>query len=146
MIAVDTNILVYAHRNDLPFFNAAARGMRELAQGRSLWAIPWPCIHEFYSTVTSPRRFQNPSTTAQALDQMSEWMSSPFVRLIGETASHMGHLQSMIVAGNVIGPMVHDARIAAICVQHGVREFWTVDRDFSRFPQLKCKNPLVNIA
>jgi predicted nucleic acid-binding protein len=39
--------------------------------------------------------------------------------------------------------MVHDARVAAICIAHGVNEFWTVDRDFSRFPDLPTRNPLL---
>jgi predicted nucleic acid-binding protein len=38
---------------------------------------------------------------------------------------------------------VHDARIAALCLQHGVRELWSADRDFNRFPALRTRNPLV---
>jgi hypothetical protein len=48
-----------------------------------------------------------------------------------------------LTAGQVSGPQVHDARVAALCRLHGVRELWTADRDFSRFPGLKVKNPLV---
>lgn len=49
----------------------------------------------------------------------------------------------MIEAGRVKGPQVHDARIAALCLQHGVRELWAANRDFGRFPRLKTTNPLV---
>ena len=47
-----------------------------------------------------------------------------------------------IEAGRIAGPRVHDARVAALCLAHGVRELWTADRDFSRFPGLATSNPL----
>ena len=143
MIAVDTNILVYAHRAESPFFERAIALVRGLVEGRTTWAIPWPCLHEFYGTVTHPRRYLPPSSLTIATDQISEWLGSPSVRVIAETQTHWSVLQNMLIASDVKGPLVHDARIAAICLQHGVREFWTADRDFSRFPALKCHNPLV---
>lgn len=144
MIALDTNILVYAHRGDAPFFAAARDCLRELAQGRAAWAIPWPCIHEFYAIVTHPRRYLPPSTPEQACEQVTQWVNSPSVRLIGETGGHRAALSGLLLGGKIAGGMVHDARVAAICLQHGVREFWTADRDFSRFPQLHCRNPLIH--
>lgn len=144
MIAVDTNILVYAHRTDSPFFNRAILHLRGLVEGRAPWAIPWPCLHEFYATVTHPRRYSPPSSLTMATDQISEWLRSPSVRVIAETQTHWPALQTLLIACDVKGPMVQDARIAAICLEHGVREFWTADRDFSRFPALKCINPLQN--
>lgn len=143
MIAVDTNMLVYAHRADSPFFDQAVKHLRELVEGRRPWAIPWPCLHEFYSTVTHARRYSPPSSLSIATQQISEWLGSPSVRVIAETQTHWSVLQNMLVASDVKGPLVHDARIAAICLQHGVREFWTADRDFSRFPSLNCRNPLI---
>jgi predicted nucleic acid-binding protein len=47
------------------------------------------------------------------------------------------------LTSHVVGPQVHDARVAALCRLHGIRELWTADRDFSRFPQLRVRNPLV---
>ena len=52
MIAVDTNVLVYAHREDSPWHGAASRVVRDLAEGSAPWAIPWPCLHEFLAIVT----------------------------------------------------------------------------------------------
>lgn len=143
MIGVDTNLLVYAHRADSPFFEAASTCIRELAQSPSEWGLPWPCVHEFYGIATHLRRYSPPSTSAQAMLQIKEWLKSPSVRLIGETPHHLAQLESVVIAGRVAGGLIHDARIAAICLQHGVREFWTADRDFSRFPQLNCRNPLI---
>ncbi len=55
MIAVDTNIIVYAHREDSPWHQAAAARVAELAEGSAAWAVPWPCIAEFLAIVTHPR-------------------------------------------------------------------------------------------
>jgi predicted nucleic acid-binding protein len=70
-------------------------------------------------------------------------MGSPVLRLLGEGPGYWEHLRSLVVAGTVSGPQVHDARIAALCIQHRVSCLWTADRDFSRFPSLPTRNPLV---
>ncbi len=142
MIAVDTNILVYAHRRDSPFHGAAAGRMRELAEGTQPWAIPWPCLHEFFSVATHPRIYDPPSTAGQACGQLSAWLESPSLVLIGEGSTHWATLGQLVSDGKVTGPLVHDARIAALCLAHGVSELWTLNRDFSRFPALKTRNPL----
>lgn len=142
MIAVDTNILVYSHRRDSPFHDAAARRVREVAEGTQPWAIPWPCIHEFFSVATHPRIYDPPGTTGQACAQVDAWLGSPSLVLIGEGRTHWATLRGLVSDGKVAGPLVHDARIAALCLAHGVSELWTVNRDFSRFPALKTRNPL----
>ena len=143
MIAVDSNILVYAHRTDSSFYGVASKCLRELAEGRAAWAIAWPCVHEFYSIVTHPNGYTPASTPAQATWQISLWIGSPAARLNRETPSHWAVLQDLLTRSDIKGALVHDARIAAICLQHGVREFWTADRDFSRFAGLNCRNPLI---
>lgn len=143
MIAVDTNILVYAHREDSPWHAAAAACIEGLAAGSAPWAIPWPCLHEFYAIVTHPRIFAPPTPLAAAIDQIEAWLESPTLVLLAESGTHWPTLRSLVKAGRVAGPQVHDARIAALCVQHGARELWTADRDFSRYARLKTRNPLV---
>jgi toxin-antitoxin system PIN domain toxin len=142
VIALDTNILVYAHRKDAAFHESAGSLLRDLAEGRAQWAIPWPCVHEFFSIVTHPRIYAPPSTTRQAVEQLDAWLGSPSLRLIGEHEGHWAALRTLLEQGRVSGPMVHDARIAALCVSHGIRELWTMDRDFARFPDLSTRNPL----
>ena len=66
MIAVDTNILVYAHREDQAWFDAAVAAIRGLAEAGQPWAIPWPCIHEFLAIATNPRIFKHPTKSADA--------------------------------------------------------------------------------
>lgn len=143
MIAVDANILIYAHRRDSPDHYAASSKVESLAQHSAAWAIPWPCLHEFFSIVTNRRIYVPPSTSAEAIAQIEAWLQSPTLVILAESEQHWPVLRRLIVAGKVGGPLVHDARIAAICLEHGVREFWTADRDFGRFPDLRAVNPLV---
>jgi toxin-antitoxin system PIN domain toxin len=141
---IDTNILVYAHRTEMPFHAAAERCVRHLAEGPATWAIPWPCIHEFLAIVTSPRIFRTPSPVTAAIAQVEAWMESPSILLIGESSTHWSVLKQTIESAKIAGPMIHDARVAAICRQHGVAVLLTADRDFSRFRGLKCVNPLLD--
>lgn len=146
MIAVDTNILVYAHREDAPFHEAAYRRIAALAEGSSAWAIPWPCVHEFLAVVTHPRIFAPATPLANALDQVDAWLQSPTLSLIAETELHWRTLRDLMINARVVGPQVHDGRVAALCRQHGVRELWSADRDFGRFVDLVVINPLVESA
>ena len=143
MIAVDTNILVYAHRKDSEFHETADALLRTLAEGGHAWSIAWPSVHEFYSIVTHPRVYRPPTPSARALDQIEAWLASPSLVLLAETSRHWSSLRGMILDAKIEGPKVHDARIAALCVQHGVRELLSADRDFSRFPQITVRNPLI---
>ncbi len=143
MIAIDTNLLVYAHREDTPFHRRALECIESLANSRTAWAIPWPCIHEFYSIVTHPRIYDPPTPIDIALDQIDCWLESPSLTLLGASEMHWPELRGLIAQGQIAGPQVHDARIAALCLQHGVKKLWTADRDFSRFPRLVCVNPLI---
>lgn len=143
MIAVDTNILIYAHREESPHHIAAERCVRSLADGPATWAIPWPCLHEFLAIVTRARIFDPPTPILAALDQVDAWLDSPTLTLLSESETHWSVLREIVSAGAVTGGRIHDARIAAICRQHGIRELWTLDRDFSRFGGVRAVNPLV---
>ncbi len=142
MIAVDTNVLVYAHRREARLGNAAYEVMTELAQGDRPWAIPWPCCYEFMSVATNRRLWREAATHSRdAWRQFLAWAESPSNRLIGETENFAKVLQRFLVRGHVVGGVVHDARIAAICVAHGVEALLTRDRDFSLFPELRTRDP-----
>jgi toxin-antitoxin system PIN domain toxin len=143
VIAVDTNLLVYAHRQDSPWFKPARRLLSTLVEGGAAWAIPWPCVHEFLAISTHPRIYKPPTELAQALEQITALLASPSLLLLKESAGHWPILKRLLAAGQVSGAKVHDARIAALCLSHGVSELLSADRDFSRFPELKTRNPLV---
>lgn len=144
MIALDTNILVYAHREDSPWHEPAYRCVEKLAEGRAPWAIPWPCLYEFLAIVTHPRIYVPPSPLAVGLDQISAWIESPTLVLLAEGSEHWETLRETLELSGVVGPRVHDGRVAALCHQHGVAELWSADRDFNRFPGLAIRNPLLD--
>jgi toxin-antitoxin system PIN domain toxin len=143
LIAVDTNILVYAHRGDAPWHGAAATVIARLASSPSPWAIPWPCIHEFVAVVTHSRIFQPPTPLELACEQIVAWLESPSLVLLAEDEGYWPEFRATVVASKVSGPRIHDARIAALCARHGVTELWSADRDFSRFASLVVFNPLL---
>ena len=143
MIALDSNLLIYAHREELPWHAAAYSLVERLAESPDSWAIPWPCVHEFLAVVTNPRVWRQPTPFETALDHVAAWRKSPSLSLLSESEGHWERLSKLLREGRIAGAMVHDARIAAICLDHGVAELWSADRDFSRFPALRVRNPLV---
>jgi predicted nucleic acid-binding protein len=78
-----------------------------------------------------------------ALGQIEAWVEAPSLVLLSEAEGYWSELRPMLEAGQVAGAQVHAARVAALCSLHGVRELWTADRDFGRFPDLAVRNPLV---
>jgi hypothetical protein len=143
VIAVDTNILVYAHREDSPWHEPAVTRVAALAESRASWAIPWPCLYEFLSVVTHPRIYKTPTPPSVAVAAVDALLQAPGLALLAEGDGYWPELRRMVEAGRLAGPVIHDARIAALCRFHGVSELWSADRDFSRFPDLVVRNPLV---
>ncbi len=143
MIAIDTNVLVYAHRLDLPDHREAAAAVDGALAGGETVGLPWPVLHEFLAVVTNPRAFVEPTPFDVAVGQAEHWLSSPMARALGERPGHLRTLASVGQHGRVAGGAVHDARIAAICIDEAVRELWTVDRDFGRYP-VTTRNPLAS--
>lgn len=143
MTAFDTNILVYAHRAEMAFHAAAKTAIQQCAEGMAPWALLWPCIHEFVAIVTNPRIFKTPTPLDAALRQVRAWMSSPTVVVLGEERGYWDVYERMAAASRVQGAKLHDARIAALVEFHRVGLLLTADRDFSRFPGIRIKNPLV---
>jgi toxin-antitoxin system PIN domain toxin len=143
LIAVDTNILVYAHRAESAWHAQADQILAELAEGISQWAIPWPCLHEFLAVVTHPRIYNPPTPLDDAMEQIRCWLESPRLVLLSEGDGFFASWQEIVRRAKVRGGAVHDARIAALCLHHGVRKLLSADRDFSRFPRLRAENPLV---
>lgn len=143
MIALDTNILVHAHRKDSPWHRAADECVTRLAESGSPWAIPWPAIHEFLAVVTHPRIWRPPTPLKDALEQVECWLECPSLSVSAEMQGYWETLKSALLAGKVSGAMIHDARIVAICRQHGVKTLWSADRDLSRLSGIRVVNPLV---
>ncbi len=143
MIAVDTNLLIYALREESVWHASAHHALTGLAKAPGAWAIPAPCIHEFLAVATHPRIFYPPTPLNISLDFVGTLLKSPSVEVLSEGPDYWALLNSLLRKAKVTGPKVHDARIAAFCLHHRVSELWTADRDFGRFPELATRNPLV---
>jgi uncharacterized protein len=137
MIAVDTNVLVYAHRQELLQHKAALRRLRELAEGAAPWGLPVFCLGEFLRVVTHPRVFQPCSTLEQALSAVQSLLSSPTVRILSPGPRYPQLFDEAARAADARGNLAFDAQIAAVCVEHGAESLLTLDRDFSRFPKIR---------
>ena len=143
MIALDTNLLVYAHRADTHWHARARALVTDLAQGSAPWGIPSPCLSEFLAVVTGFRAPVTPTPLETALAQAREWLRAPGVQLLHSGRAHAQTLLDLASAARLKGGQFQDARIAAICIENAVAELWAADRDFSRFPALRTRNPLV---
>jgi toxin-antitoxin system PIN domain toxin len=143
VIALDTNILVYSRRRESGHHAAALKIVRQLAEGDTPWAMPWPCIYEFLRVITHPRIFDPPTDLDVALEDIHSLVQSPSLVLLGEGPAHPAHLAHMIESGRATGNLVHDAHIAALALEHGVSELWTTDKDFTRFPGLRTRDPFL---
>lgn len=143
MIALDTNVLVYAHRPEAPLHQAARRCIAELHTSRRPWGIPIHCLVEFAAVVSNPRIWKEPSRAEDIRAQVDAWRTSPDLHLLADDATVWDRCLRLVERGAVEAGRWYDARIAAACLAHGVRELWTVDRDYSRFPELPVRNPLL---
>jgi toxin-antitoxin system PIN domain toxin len=132
---------VYARREETRWHRQALDLLASLAQGTAPWAIPWPCVYEFLRVVTHPRVFDPPTDLDLALADLATLLESPSLTMLGEGPGHAGHLDRLVRTGRVTGNLIHDAHIAALAIEHGVRELWTADRDFARFPGLRIRHP-----
>jgi toxin-antitoxin system PIN domain toxin len=144
LIAIDSNILAYAHRSDSAFHERAKACLAMRARSPLRWAIPWPCVHEFLGVVTHPKIYSPPTPLHAAIEQVVAWFDAPRLALLGENSGYWPVLRAILEQSQVTGPRVHDAHIAALCRDHGVSELWTADRDFRRFRGVKVVNPLID--
>lgn len=101
-----------------------------------------PVLHEFLAVVSNPRIFREPTTIDFALDAIRRLQRSLAGQFIAEGDGYLDAFGQIAEPAMLQGALVHDARVAALCLFHGVRVLWSADRDFSRFPQLTVVNPL----
>lgn len=133
MIAIDTNVLVYAHRGETDLHSAALARLRELSEGVEPWALPVPCVSEFFRVVTHPRVFNPPSKLSEAAAFARSVLDAPSCRLLRPGSSFIQHLLDIMQSADARGNLVFDAQIVALCREHGISRVLTNDRDFQRF-------------
>ena len=133
MIALDTNVLVYAHRAESEHHEAALRILTALCEGNQPWGLPIPCLSEFFRVVTHPRVFNPPSSLVEALDFARALTEAPACRLLKPGNNYLDHFFSSMQNADARGNLVFDAQIVALCREHGIARVLTNDRDFERF-------------
>ncbi len=130
MIAVDTNILIFAHREEFPQHADAVGRLTELAEGAAPWGVPVFCLGEFMRVVTHRKILTPPSSTQQAAAFIDALLTSDSFRLLLPDTAYWTELRSLVIAQRVSGNLMFDAQIAAICLRHGA-VLLTHDRDFT---------------
>jgi hypothetical protein len=122
VIALDTNILVHAHRRGTAHHEEALALLAALSEGAAPYALFWPSLYEFLRVVTHHRVFDPPSTTVEALQAVRDFLASPVVRVLSETARHAELLGRVVQDSRVAGNLIHDAHLVALALEHGVHE------------------------
>jgi len=137
VIAVDTNVLLHAHRRELPRHAESLAALRRLAEGAVPWALPVFCLAEFVRIATHPRVFRPPSTHRQAFAALNTLQESPSCRLLLPDRCFREIFERLCHEHDLRGNRVFDAQIAAVCLEHGANEILTFDRDFARIREIK---------
>lgn len=141
MIALDTNILVYAHREEAPEHARALHWLGQLARSGAPWGVPLFVLGEFVRVVTHPKILDPPTSMDDALRAVEELVAAPGARLLAGGPHFPEHFIAAVRAGRATGNLAFDAQIAAVCREHGVSRLLTRDRDFSRFPWMQIVDP-----
>ena len=141
MIVLDANLLLYAYDSGSSY-HTAARGWAEQAfSGSEIVGIPWQTAGAFLRIITNSKLPGQRVTLDRAVEVVDQWMEQPNVRMLTPGDRHWPILRRMITEGQARGPLVSDAELAALTIEHG-GVLHTTDRDFARFPGLRWTNPL----
>jgi toxin-antitoxin system PIN domain toxin len=141
VILVDANLLLYAYHPRAEQHQNSRAWLEAMLSGPELVRFAWLTLWAFMRIGTNPRVFERPLSTAEAAAAVSSWLAQPTAGILEPGERHWDILRDLVQEGQAVGPMVMDAVIAAIAVEHGAT-LCTTDRDFSRFSGLKWTNPL----
>lgn len=144
MIAIDTNILVYAHRPEMPEHDNAKKCLSRLVQSGERVGFPLHCLLEFSGVVSNQKIWKTASSPKDIEKQIQAWLAPPNVQVLTEESGFLKEYLSLLDSSGAKGGAVHDARIAASAIFHGAKVLWSADRDFGRYPALRTRNPLVS--
>lgn len=142
MILVDANILLYAEDSLSPMHSRAKEWWDRRLSGSEAVCLCWTIVNAFIRISTNARVFEYPLSLEDAVARVQSWVGQPCVRIIQPTSRHWELFSSLLVESKACGNLVTDAHLAALSIEHGC-EFFSTDSDFSRFPKLKWKNPLI---
>jgi|SRR5579859_293847 len=141
MILIDANLLIYAHHSGTAEHKRSKEWLERTLESGELAGFAWATLLAFLRITTSPRTFAAPFTAEEAASVVTGWLSNPGVSLLHPTERHWTILSKLIDEGQGKGPLVTDAHLAALAIEHGAT-LCTTDRDFTRFKGLRLLNPL----
>ena len=141
MILIDANLLLYAYDPRAAEHDASRRWLEATLSGVELVRFAWLTLWAFLRISTNPRVFEHPLSMAEAEAIVSSWLVQPVAGTLEPAERHWEILKGLLHAGQSTGPLVMDAVLAAIAIEHGAT-LHTTDRDFARFAGLKWRNPL----
>lgn len=147
MFAVDTNVLVHALDEDSPFHGPCAASLRRWRAQPGAWFVTWNVVYEFLRLVTHPRKSRRPLTLPAAWELVEALLASPGLRVLVATERHAEVARAVVAeTPGLTGNLAHDAQIAVLMREHGIRRIYTRDTDFFRFPFLEPVDPVRKVA
>jgi predicted nucleic acid-binding protein len=142
VIALDTNILIYAHREGTPQHAQARDAILQVLNDVQGWGIPLPCVAEFWRAVTHPGHPGGPSSSAAVTNFFHHLLTQGHGHVWTPGAGFAQRLMRWAASLKVRGVRIFDLQIALIASEHGAREIWTHDRNFLSVPGVKVRDPL----
>ena len=143
MILIDANLLLYAYHPRAEQHQKSRVWLETVLSGPDLVRFAWLTLWAFFRIATNARVFERPLSTSEAEAAISSWLAQPIAGILEPGERHWGILRDLVRDGQAAGPLVMDAVLAAIALEHGAT-LCTTDRDFSRFSGLRWTNPLAN--
>ncbi len=141
MILIDANLLLYAYHPRAEQHEKSRAWLEAQLSGPELVRFAWHTLWAFLRIATSPRVFERPLRTSEAEGAISSWLAQPAAGILEPGERHWDILRGLMRDGQTVGPLVMDAVLAAIALEHGAT-LCSADRDFARFPGLRWINPL----
>lgn len=141
MIFIDANILLYAYDRSSSPHAAAKAWLETVLSGDEDVRFALMTLLAFARIATNPAVFRRPLSPQQAIGHVSGWLRRPVAEIAQPTRRHWSLLDDLTRSGQARGPLVMDAHLAALVIEHGA-SLRTTDRDFARFPGLRFENPL----
>jgi uncharacterized protein len=140
VILIDANLLLYAYDATSEQHDQAKRWLEDILSKGEPIRLPWVTVLAFLRISTSPRAFRRPLSIKEALNIVSEWLSTTHVSVIDPTDRHFEILSALLPASQASSSLVTDGHLAALAIEHGAT-LYSTDRDFARFPGLRFVNP-----
>ena len=141
MLCLDVNVLVYAHRSDVPEHEHYRSLLADLANGLEPIGLSDMVLSGFVRLVTNRRAFAVPTPTADAWRFVDQLLDAPAAMLLRAGERHWTHFRRLANDIDARGPDVADAYLAAYAVDNNAT-FISADRGFARFSRLRWRHPL----